>query len=118
MGLDMYLHRLPQGDRDQEQRVMYWRKASAIHRYFTKDAKEDNCIDFPKTIEDIQALRLLCINSIEEKEPLLETGSGFFWGSTEYDSYYWEDLQDTADAMEAIISEHQEGDTYEYSAWY
>ena len=68
MGLDMYLHKLPQGDRDQEQRVMYWRKANAIHRWFTQDTKEDNCVDFPKTIEDIQRRFGVCVLTLLNKK--------------------------------------------------
>lgn len=118
MGLDMYLHKLPQGDKDQSFKVMYWRKANAIHRWFTQDAEEDNCVDFNKTVEDLKRLHSMCVNSIKNKEPILETGSGFFWGSTDYDEWYWEQLQETADNLEVIISHHEDGDEYEYSAWY
>ena len=118
MGLDMYLYRLPQGDKDQEQEVKYWRKASAIHRWFTQDAEEDNCVEFSKTIEDVERLHRMCTNSLNKKEPLLETGSGFFWGNTDYDDFYWEDIKETAESLEDIINEHEEGDKYLYYAWY
>lgn len=118
MGLDMYLYKMPQGDKDQEYQVKYWRKANAIHRWFTQDHEKDNCTEFPKTIEDIKRLHHMCVTSLKKKEPVLETSSGFFWGSTEYDGWYWEDIQETADALEVIISHHEEGDEYFYYAWY
>ncbi len=55
----------------------------------------------------------MCVDSVENKEPILETGSGFFWGNTDYDEWYWNELQATADAIEVIIRHHEEGDTYE-----
>lgn len=118
MGLDMYLYRLPDGDKDQEQKVMYWRKANAIHRWFTQGDTEDNCKEFSKTIEDIKRLQSMCAKSLEKKEPALETGSGFFWGSTDYDDWYWEDIKETAESLQSVIDNHEEGDEYTYYAWY
>ena len=118
MGLDMYLYKLPQGDKNHEYEVNYWRKSNAIHRWFTQDAEEDNLTEFPKTIEDIKRLYHLCARSLKQKEPVLETGDGFFWGSTKYDEWYWEDIQETVDALEVIIKHLEEGDEYYYYAWY
>lgn len=118
MGLDMYLYKLPQGDKNQEQQVMYWRKSNAIHRWFTQDAKEDNTTEFSKNIEDIKRLQGMCANSFNKKEIVLETSSGFFWGSTSYDDWYWEDIKETAESLENVINDHEEGDEYVYYAWY
>jgi len=118
MGLDMYLHKLPKGDKEQSYEVCYWRKANAIHHYFTKDAEEDNCVEFTVNVDDLTTLKNMCLKSLKNKEPLLETASGFFWGGTDYDDYYWDMLSSTADDIEVILSHHTEGDTYEYYAWY
>jgi len=51
-------------------------------------------------------------------EQLLPTQSGFFFGSTDYDEYYLEDLKDTIETLETILSEDNEwSDFYYQSSW-
>ena len=118
MGLDMSLYRRVSKNPDDDQEVAYWRKANAIHRYFTNDAEDDNCVDFEVTLEDIQTLIDICLASIEDKVPLLPTGEGFFWGSTDYDKWYYGYLQDTVDYLQDILITHEVGHSYYYKAWY
>lgn len=49
---------------------------------------------------------------------LLPTAEGFFFGSTDYDEWYWRDLQDTVDQLDRVLR-MPEGDwTFEYrSSW-
>jgi hypothetical protein len=47
---------------------------------------------------------------------LLPTEDGFFFGSTDYDQYYIEDLQNTKKILEKAISD-REGDYYYQSSW-
>jgi len=49
-------------------------------------------------------------------EDKLPTQSGFFFGGTEYDEYYLEDLKQTVKMLEPLLDE-TEGDFYYRSSW-
>lgn len=49
---------------------------------------------------------------------LLPTGSGFFFGGTDYDEYYVEDLLHTKRELERILAEPEsDGEFYYHSSW-
>ena len=105
MGLDMYLERKTEGV-ESRKRLMYWRKANAIHKFFTQGAEHDNCVDFPVTEEQLRELQEKCYEVLtREKKPeeVLPTESGFFFGTTEYNEYYYGDLLDTYVAVGKIL---------------
>lgn len=131
MGLDMYLFRLKREaldnpsynvDEDGEE-VMYWRKANAIHHWFTDGYENDNLEYLECEIDKLQILKKQCQEDIDNKDnpdhkKNLVTASGFFWGSTEYDEWFYNDLQETVDKITELEQEHEEGDEYFYYAWY
>ena len=41
--------------------------------------------------------------AIEKAKELLPTQSGFFFGGTDYDEYYFEDVKDAADLMQSFL---------------
>lgn len=90
--------------------VGYWRKANAIHKWFvnncfTGDYKDYHGNPIKVTYEQLIELRNLCKEVLEDhdKAPkLLPTQDGFFFGSTEYDEWYFEDLEYTIDLIDAI----------------
>jgi len=47
---------------------------------------------------------------------LLPTTSGFFFGGTDYDQYYFEDIKDTKEMLTKILKE-KDGDFYYHSSW-
>lgn len=121
MGLDMYLERATD--------VGYWRKANQIHNWFDKLAKEkgyengvENCARISVYKEDLLELRGLCERVLENHdlaEELLPTQSGFFYGSTEYDEWYFRDLEDTIEIIDKTIKEtNWETDRILYRAWW
>jgi len=62
-------------------------------------------------------LKDLCITVIanpELAEQLLPTGSGFFFGSTNYDEYYFGDLNDTIGIITRCLD--SKFDYFEYQA--
>ena len=62
-------------------------------------------LEFGKTIEDARFAK-----------QLLPTQSGFFFGSTDYDEYYLEDITYTRDVLDSILAE--QGDDFVYqSSW-
>jgi hypothetical protein len=51
-------------------------------------------------------------------EELLPTQSGFFFGSTDYDHGYLQDLEDTIEILETVLSEDNDmSDFYYQSSW-
>jgi hypothetical protein len=67
----------------------------------------------------LEQLKEVCINVIavpEMAEELLPTGAGFFFGSTEYDEYYFGDLNETIGIINRCLE--SKFDSFEYqSSW-
>lgn len=89
--------------------VGYWRKANQIHNWFVENIQdgEDDC-NFHKEVtkEDLEKLRDVCHEVLcnhDLAEVLLPSTSGFFFGSTEYDEYYFEDIQNTIDIITKVL---------------
>lgn len=51
----------------------------------------------------------------ELAEELLPTEAGFFFGSTDYDEWYYQQIVETIPVLEKIISEHNDAYDMEYS---
>ena len=88
--------------------VAYWRKANMIHKYFIdKCAKGvDDCKKVWVSRDALEDLVKRCrevIASPEKAKDILETSSGFFFGSTKYDAYYMRELEYTVEILEPII---------------
>lgn len=86
--------------------LAYWRKANAIHRYLLECAgAEDNCQEVWLYGYNLKQLREVC-QEVQNNHKLapekLPTQEGFFFGSTEYDDYYFEQLQKTIEMIDAI----------------
>ena len=92
-----------------KEEVAYWRKANEIHRWFVdnvQDGEDDCCAHRELTRSDLETLRnlaheVLCNPDLAEE--LLPTQSGFFFGGTEYDEFYIEDLQETIKQIDKIL---------------
>lgn len=107
--------------------VMYWRKANQIHRWFVDNVQggEDDCKEYHvrgEQLEELLALikKVLMYKPSKEKaEELLPNQAGFFFGSEEYDDYYWEDLETTKVDLEKLLAEPEgkESDYTYQSSW-
>lgn len=128
MGLDMYLTAkrylwyneedikkkisfifpgIPGSPREVEFEVCYWRKANHIHKWFVDHVQngEDDCKHYYVSHEAIHDLVTVCetvLNERQQAASLLPTQSGFFFGDTSYDQYYFEDLQYTVDTLKPL----------------
>ena len=104
-------------------RVAYWRKANAIHKWFVENVQdgEDDCDDHEVSKEQMQSL-LDTINEVMDDhglaQDLLPTEDGFFFGGTEYDQYYFEDLAYTKEVLEKAISELENRKDCPFSFWF
>jgi hypothetical protein len=104
----------------------YWRKANAIHQWFVDNVQngDDNCGAYLVSQRDLVALRSLCAELLANKDPKaaaenLPPQEGFFFGSTEIDEEYWQDLQHTVEHITALEKRPDFGDLdFEYqSSW-
>ena len=100
--------------------VAYWRKANQIHSWFVQNIqnKVDNCASYYVRPERLQELIDLCKKVLETKDSsLLEPAGGFFFGSTDIDDYYWEDLENTIKQLEKVLSEFKGFEFYYHASW-
>ncbi len=126
MGLDMYLMKRVRVNKNEDSvdtELVYWRKANAIHNFFTslKDQHE-SCESIEVTKDMLGMLLDRCTMVLEDRsraDELLPTTSGFFFGSTQYDEWYFNKLEDTIKDITPILSDGdiKDGDLY-YFGWY
>lgn len=100
-----------------------WRKANQIHDWFVRNIQhgEDNCMAHYVSREQLQELQTTCEEVIADHslaETLLPTSSGFFYGSDEYDDYYFENLAFTLDLISKALTKVPEDWDFSYdSSW-
>lgn len=102
------------------EQVGYWRKANQIHNWFVENCQEgiDECQYSFVSEEQIKELLATCKKVVElqkqhdivggvteELEELLPTQGGFFFGSTDYDVWYFQDVEGTIKILEKVIEE-------------
>jgi hypothetical protein len=142
MGLDMYLsakkYLWQASDEDQQlskeiqekvnvrRRVkeisidaMYWRKANQIHNWFVENVQDgmDECKSHGVSREDLENLLAACNAALQKKDSeILPPTGGFFFGSTEIDEQYWNEIKDTADEIQSLLMELDNSWEFEYCA--
>ena len=78
--------------------VIYWRKQNGIHNWFVLNVQggEDDCRKYYVSRDQLQELADTCLKVLENKtlaHELLPTTDGFFFGSTQYDDWYFDGLK-------------------------
>lgn len=100
-----------------EEQVGYWRKANQIHKWFVDNVQEgeDDCEEYEVSEEQLEKLLADCKKVKLDSQlaaSILPTQSGFFFGGTEYDEFYMQEIDDTIEIIESLLKEKEEGDTY------
>ena len=121
MGLDMYLFKHKKfRDNDKEfnelaikneEEILYWRKANMIRSWFVNHTalkEDDDWVHIPISRATLELLKQDLedtLNDYKLATVLFPTSSGFFFGSTDYDEYYWEKLKYTFEKVTEILDE-------------
>jgi hypothetical protein len=99
--------------------IIYWRKSNHVHNWFVNNVQNgnDDCGIYIVNESNICALFDIVNKIIKEKETkgeevakvlamkLLPPKEGFFFGSTEIDHNYWQDLDYTSNALDGLLTE-------------
>ena len=101
--------------------VAYWRKANAIHKWFvdTCGGGVDECQEIYVEREQLEELLTLARNAVANPHrvaDILPTQGGFFFGSTDYDEWYMEDMKNTISMLERVLKSVPEGWDFTYRA--
>ena len=89
--------------------AIYWRKANAIHKWFVDNVQEgkDDCGRYYVSKENLIELRDLCKRVLQDKDnaqALLPPETGFFFGGTDIDQYYFDDINHTIESIEKLLA--------------
>ena len=120
MGLDMYLSRVVN---EKRVIVIQWRKVNCIHAFFERELKTEieNCEDYKISVEVLKKLQetiQLVLNDNLLASTHLPTQQGFFFGSLEYDEWYFDDLKWTKQTLDTLLKNCEEEETFIYHAWW
>ena len=110
-GLDQYI-----SNSDGEE--VYLRKANQIQGFFEERGLADNCkqILVPKKVMLELISNIKAVLAQHDLAPeLLPSTPGFFYGSYDYDDWYFEQLEEVLPELEALIKPNAK---YYYYCWY
>jgi hypothetical protein len=101
--------------------AIYWRKSNMIHAWFVQNVQDgtDDCGNYEVSRAQLTELRQLIIEALANKDSaLLPTVGGFFFGTTDIDDWYWEDLRQTEAALGRTLEDFTGDWDFEYhSSW-
>lgn len=105
--------------------ALYWRKANAIHNWFVKNVQEgeDNCRKYYVPMEKLIELRDTLneiLHNKEKVEELLPYMRGFFFGSYNYDEYFFDEIDRTEEILTSLIDDWKDDlsiSFYYQSSW-
>ena len=100
--------------------VGYWRKANAIFTLIENTCKPEgieDCEHIYISVDQIKTMLDICKQVKENPDTAhekLPTQSGFFFGSTEYDEYYFETIDYTIELFEKVLTFMSKNDNDNY----
>lgn len=127
MGLDMYILERNPRPNEADIEIAYFRKFNALHNYFEREFDAGNLDDTPITLDIADTLKAKADTILEREgeadvaEAVLPISYGLFFGSDEYDDYYYScvrDMQRAAFKLTNILSQPDNQRQFYYHAWY
>lgn len=113
----------PEGYLKVVKEVGYWRKANHVHKWFVNNVQDgkDECQRSYVERKQLKELLELCKQVKDEPSKaheLLPTASGFFFGGTEYDEYYYESIDQTIETLELVLANVPDScELYYHASW-
>lgn len=106
--------------KETQYQIGYWRKFNALHNYIVKNFADgvDKCQQIYLSTKDLEQILNNLKNTKNNKpkaKELLPTQDGFFFGSTQYDEWYWNDVEYSIRLFEEVLK-LPEGITIYYQA--
>lgn len=83
--------------------VGYFRKVNCVYRYFEDKLTDETAWVTKDECEDIVKRCSAVLENPDLASELMPTRSGFFFGSTEYDKYYFSDLKNIRKQFKSFI---------------
>lgn len=86
--------------------AIYWRKANQIHKWFVDNCQNgiDKCQTVDVEVDKLKELLKVVQKQLKNKDKIiLEPQSGFFFGGTEIDEWYWRNLEGTETELKREI---------------
>lgn len=89
--------------------IGYWRKVNSVHNWFVENCQEgiDECQLSEVSREDLEDLLENCYKVVHKKsnpKDVLPPSAGFFFGSTDVDQCYMNDIKETISILEQAIA--------------
>lgn len=108
-----------------EEEVIDWRKSNQIHKWFVDNVQggNDDCGTYSVSRDQIKDLMDACKAVVDDPDrgpELLPTQGGFFFGETDYDGYYLDDVKSTYDDLKKVLEETPDHHSIEFfynSSW-
>ena len=103
-------------------RIGYWRKFNALHAWFVNNIQsgEDDCGTYIVTERHLQLLDMELKSITKENAgEILPTQEGFFFGGTEYDDDYFDEIEDLKALVRYVLTQvnHRERTLVYRSSW-
>ena len=98
--------------------VGYWRKCNAVHKWFVDNVQNgvDDCGYYEVSYAELQNLLEVVEQVLKNRgkaDSLLPVTSGFFFGNTSYDEYYFDMLEYTRDLLTKLTANREK-----MGSWY
>ncbi len=107
-----------------EEEIYSWRKANHIHKFFVDNVQEgvDNCDKYyveQSVLLDLRDRCKLILKDNSVAKNILPTCEGFFFGNTEYDDFYFYNIEETKKMLDELIKESwfEDSEFYYCSSW-
>lgn len=84
---------------------MYYRKVNFLYAYFADKLTDEQCIVTRSDVVDIIDKCKYVLENKDKAEETLPTQAGFFFGSTDYDEWYFKDVEDCLNQFEKFFED-------------
>ena len=81
----------------------YFRKVNFVYKYFEPKLEDECCFVTKSDLEDMIMRCDMVLENPKKAHELLPTRAGFFFGSTDYDEWYFKDVEDVRKQFKKLL---------------